>query len=120
MIDETFLAFLTAQGGEQFQGRPSIRVYWTPRRKATLVFAIKAGKIAADQMRSRFGLSEEELQGWIAAIETNGVPGLRVTRIQIYRDNPLPRGNRYQPSLTHRRCDPLGRGPRASHEVVWR
>jgi hypothetical protein len=96
MIDETFLTSLLAQGAEPFGGRPPLRVHWTPRRKATLVFAIKVGKIDRRLAQTRFGLSEEELEGWIAAIETNGIPGLRVTRYQIYRDNPLPRESRCQ------------------------
>ena len=99
MIDEAFLTFLSVHDAGQFEGRPSNNVYWTPRRKATLVFAIKAGKIDSQQARSRFRLSKEELQSWTAAIETNGVPGLRVTRYQIYRDNPLPLGRRRPPSL---------------------
>ena len=96
MIDETFLAAILAQDAEQCVGRGSRGVHWTPRRKATLVSAIEAGKIDPQQAQCRFGLSEEELQSWIAAIETNGIPGLRVTRYQIYRDNPLSRGRRCQ------------------------
>lgn len=102
MIDETFLASILAQEDEQFEGRGSRGVHWTARRKATLIFAIDAGKIDPQQARCRFGLSEEELQSWIVAIETNGIPGLRVTRPQIYRDNPLPRGSRCQPSQSQR------------------
>jgi|SRR5579863_2872061 len=110
MIDEAFLAFITAREAEQFKGRHTIRVYWTSRRKATLVSAIALGKVDADQARSRFGLSEEELRSWIAAIKQNGVPGLRITRYQIYRDNPLPQSGPCQmPAETHRRRGPTGR-----------
>jgi hypothetical protein len=33
-------------------------------------------------------LSVEEFAAWQRAIEAHGVAGLRVTRLQIYRDNP--------------------------------
>jgi len=33
--------------------------------------------------------SLEELAAWEAALDQNGIPGLRVTRLQIYRDAPL-------------------------------
>jgi hypothetical protein len=31
-------------------------------------------------------LSLEELAAWEAALDQNGIPGLRATRLQIYRD----------------------------------
>jgi hypothetical protein len=33
----------------------------------------------------------EEFRAWQQAIEAHGVAGLRVTRLQIYRDAPLAR-----------------------------
>ena len=33
----------------------------------------------------RYGLSEEEFDGWRKSIEKHGLPGLRTTRIQHYR-----------------------------------
>ena len=37
----------------------------------------------------RYMLSLEELAAWEAAFDRNGIPGLRVTRLQIYRNAPL-------------------------------
>ena len=34
---------------------------------------------------ARYGLSEEEFDGWRKSIEKHGLPGLRTTRIQHYR-----------------------------------
>jgi len=45
---------------------------WVTRRKAVIV-------------------SVEEFLAWQCATDTHGVPGLRVTRLQIYRDNPPSR-----------------------------
>ena len=36
-------------------------------------------------------LSTEEFTAWERAIEAHGVPGLRVTRVQVYRDPPPTR-----------------------------
>jgi len=36
-------------------------------------------------------LSVEEFRAWQRAIESHGVAGLRVTRLQIYRDAPPAR-----------------------------
>jgi hypothetical protein len=34
-------------------------------------------------------ISLEELAAWETALDQNGIPGPRVTRLQIYRDAPL-------------------------------
>ena len=64
---------------------------WVTRRKAVIVSAVRAGVISLDEVCRRYELSVEEFLAWQRAIDTHGVPGLRVTRLQIYRDNPPSR-----------------------------
>ena len=64
---------------------------WVPRRKAVIVNAVRTGVISLEEVCRRYGLSVEEFLAWECAIDTHGVPGLRVTRLQIYRDNPPSR-----------------------------
>ena len=58
---------------------------WVPRRKAVIVNAVRCGAISLEEVCRCYQLSVEEFVTWQRAIETNGVPGLRVTRSQIYR-----------------------------------
>ena len=62
---------------------------WSSRRKAAVVIAIRAGVLSSQEACKRYTLSPEELGAWEAALDRNGIPGLRVTRLQIYRDNSL-------------------------------
>jgi len=64
---------------------------WVTRRKAVLVNAVRTGVISLEEVCRRYELSLEEFLAWERAIDTHGVPGLRVTRLQIYRDNPPSR-----------------------------
>ena len=61
------------------------------RRKAVIVNAVRTGVISLKELRRRYELSVEEFLAWEHAIDTHGVPSLRVTRLQIYRDNPPTR-----------------------------
>ena len=61
------------------------------QRKAVIVYAVRAGMINLEEACRRYELSVEEFLAWQRAIDTHGVPGLRVTRLQIYRDNPPSR-----------------------------
>ena len=58
---------------------------WVPRRKAVIVNAVSCGAISLEEVCRRYQLSVEEFVAWQRAIEAHGVPGLRVTRSQIYR-----------------------------------
>ena len=58
---------------------------WVVRRKAEVLAAIRGGLIARSEALRRYRLSEEELRLWEHAHDCAGVPGLRVTRVQIYR-----------------------------------
>jgi hypothetical protein len=64
---------------------------WSCRRKAAIVAALRAGVLSWQEASERYMLSLEELSTWEAALDRNGIPGLRVTRLQIYRDTPLKR-----------------------------
>jgi hypothetical protein len=64
---------------------------WVARRKAVVVNAVRSGAISLEDACRRYELSVEEFHAWQRAIETHGVAGLRVTRLQIYRDTPPAR-----------------------------
>jgi transposase-like protein len=59
---------------------------WTTARKQTVVQAVRSGRLTLDEVCRRYALSEEEFVGWEKAIAQYGRHGLRVTRVQIYRD----------------------------------
>ncbi|GGI89416.1 hypothetical protein GCM10007973_27250 [Polymorphobacter multimanifer] len=58
---------------------------WVIRRKAQVLAAIESGRISRAEACARYRISEAELRLWERAITCAGVPGLRVTRVQIYR-----------------------------------
>ena len=64
---------------------------WVARRKAVVVNAVHSGAISLEEVCRRYELSVEEFLAWQRAIEAHGVAGLRVTRLQIYRDTPPAR-----------------------------
>jgi hypothetical protein len=64
---------------------------WVARRKAVVVNAVRSGAISLEEVCRRYELSVEEFLAWKRAIEAHGVAGLRVTRLQIYRDTPPTR-----------------------------
>jgi Protein of unknown function (DUF1153) len=59
---------------------------WVAQRKAVIVNAMRSGVVSLEEVCRRYGLSVKEFLAWQRAIETNGVPGLHITRLQIYRD----------------------------------
>src|SRR5258708_14208293 len=67
---------------------------WVARRKAVIVDAVRSGAISLEEACRRYELSVEEFAAWQRAIEAHGVAGLRVTRLQIYRDNPRARAGK--------------------------
>jgi hypothetical protein len=69
---------------------------WVTRRKAVIVNAVRAGVTSLEEVCRRYELSVEEFLAWQRAIDTHGVPGLRVTRLQIYRDHPPSRVAKHQ------------------------
>jgi Protein of unknown function (DUF1153) len=63
---------------------------WVVRRKAVVVQAVRSGSISLQEACRRYNLSVEEFLAWQRAIDRHGIPGLRVTRLQIYRDTAAP------------------------------
>lgn len=52
---------------------------WTPKRKACVAHAVQAGRIAFDDARAAYGLSVEELHGWMRLFQRFGLRGLKAT-----------------------------------------
>jgi hypothetical protein len=59
---------------------------WVVRRKAIVVAAVRNGSLSLQEACRRYKLSVEEFLAWQRAIDRHGVPGLRVTRLQVYRE----------------------------------
>lgn len=59
---------------------------WVPRRKAEVVAAVNGGLLTVDEACERYALTMEEFVSWQRAVERSGLPGLRVTRTQRYRE----------------------------------
>jgi hypothetical protein len=65
---------------------------WVVRRKAIVVAAVRNGSLSLQEACRRYKLSVEEFLAWQRAIDRHGVPGLRVTRLQVYRETAEARG----------------------------
>ena len=59
---------------------------WVARRKAEVVSAVRGGLLSIDDACARYGLSVDEFLSWQRSIDKHGLPGLRATRIQDYRE----------------------------------
>ena len=59
---------------------------WVIRRKAEVVAAVNGGLLTIEEVLERYGLTLEEFASWQRAVDRSGMQGLRVTRIQHYRD----------------------------------
>ena len=59
---------------------------WVVRRKAEVVAAVNGGLLSIDEVCTRYNLTLEEFASWQRAVDRSGMPGLRVTRLQHYRD----------------------------------
>lgn len=59
---------------------------WTIRRKAEVVAAVKGGLLTVEEACDRYSLADEEIVCWQRSVDRSGMQGLRVTRIQHYRD----------------------------------
>lgn len=58
---------------------------WVIRRKAIVVAAVRAGVLSLEEACRRYNLSLEEFLAWQRLVDSHGLPGLRVTRLQDYR-----------------------------------
>jgi uncharacterized protein DUF1153 len=68
--------------------RPSQR--WTPRRKEIVVEAVRGGWVPINEICDLYRISVDEFLAWERDLDRYGVPGLRSTRYQIYRDTDKP------------------------------
>lgn len=59
---------------------------WVVRRKAQVVAAVNSGLLTTREACERYQLTLEELASWQRAIDREGMPGLRATRVQHYRN----------------------------------
>jgi len=59
---------------------------WVCRRKAQVVAAVDGGLLTPDEACQRYNMYPEELASWQRMFDRVGVPGLRATRVQHYRD----------------------------------
>lgn len=59
---------------------------WVIRRKAEVVAAVRGGLISIEEACERYKLTVDEFLSWQRSIDKHGLPGLRATRIQDYRD----------------------------------
>jgi hypothetical protein len=67
---------------------PANTTRWVVRRKAEVVTAVQGGLLTIEDACKRYRLTMEEFLGWQRAIQKNGMPGLRATRVQQYRKSP--------------------------------
>lgn len=66
---------------------------WTMRRKAAVVEAVRGGWVPIEEACRHCNLSVDEFLAWERDMDRYGVPGLRSTRYQIYRDTDVRRGS---------------------------
>lgn len=67
---------------------------WVASRKAAVLVAIADGRLSRVSACARYRISEAELRLWERAVKCAGIPGLRVTKVQIYREVFEARGTR--------------------------
>ena len=65
---------------------PSNTVRWVVRRKAEVVAAVIGGLLTVHEACQRYSISLEEFSCWQRALVRSGMRGLRVTRVQQYRE----------------------------------
>ena len=71
---------------------PSSVGRWTVRLKAEVVRAVRGGWIPIDEVCQRYGISADEFVAWERDLDRYGIPGLRTTRYQIYRNTEKQKG----------------------------
>ena len=59
---------------------------WVIRRKAELVAAVRGGLLSLEEACERYTLTVDEFLSWQRSIDHHGLPGLRATRVQDYRE----------------------------------
>ena len=59
---------------------------WVTRRKAELVVAVRGGLLSLEKACERYALTIDEFLSWQTTLDRHGLPGLRATRVQDYRE----------------------------------
>ncbi len=59
---------------------------WVVRRKAEVVAAVNGGLLTIEEACERYRLTLEEFASWQRAVDLSGMQGLRITRMQHYRE----------------------------------
>ncbi len=70
---------------------PKLTERWTVRRKATVIQAVRGGWVPIEEICEVYKISVDEFLAWERDVDRYGVPGLRTTRFQIYRDTDKQR-----------------------------
>ena len=86
--------------GASSEPAPSNR-RWTVRRKAAIVEAVRSGRVPLDAICQAYKLSIEEFLAWERDMDRYGVPGLRATRYQIYRQTDTRKTGERWPLATN-------------------
>jgi hypothetical protein len=60
-------------------------VRWVASRKAAVVKAVRYGLVPKADILERYGLSGEELEAWMEAVDRHGEAALKATAIRRYR-----------------------------------
>jgi hypothetical protein len=58
---------------------------WVASRKIAVVRGVLYGLITKEQALRRYGLSQEEFQGWVTSAAIHGQDGLKTTNVQKIR-----------------------------------
>jgi hypothetical protein len=58
---------------------------WTVRRKAAVIAAVRAEMLTVEEACEQYHISLDEFRAWERDFEQHGIPGLRSTRVGIYR-----------------------------------
>ena len=67
-------------------GDLKLHLFRADQLQAEVVAAVNGGLLSTDDVCRRYNLSLEEFASWQRAVDRVGMAGLRVTRIQHYRD----------------------------------
>jgi hypothetical protein len=60
-------------------------VRWVASRKAAVVKAVRHGLVPRAEVLERYGISGEELDGWVEAVDRHGEAALKATALSRYR-----------------------------------
>jgi transposase-like protein len=59
---------------------------YTAKRKAAILADVHNGKVTAQEACEQHNITREEFDSWAASLARTGQQGLRITRLQHYRN----------------------------------